>query len=70
MNFDDKLYQTIIEVEKVYTEKSLSGRVVRINDFWSVINKVDGKNVFVWGNAAQSSTKNSELEIISSYSIK
>lgn len=70
MNFDDKLYQTIIEVEKVYTEESLSGRVVRINDFWSVINKVDGKNIFVWGKAAQSSTKNSELEIISSYSIK
>ncbi len=70
MNFDAKVYQTIVEVEKVYTENSLSGRVIRINDFWSVINKVDGKNIFVWGNATQSSTKNSELEIISSYSIK
>lgn len=70
MNFDDKLYQTIVEVEKVYTEKSLSGRVVRINDFWSVINEVDGNKIFIWGNASTDLAKNSELEIISSYIIK
>jgi hypothetical protein len=70
MSFDDKLYQTVIEVEKGYLEKSLSGRVVRINDFWSVINKVDGNKIFIWGNVSTESEKSLELEIISSYSIK
>jgi hypothetical protein len=69
MNFDEKLYQTIIEVEKGYIEKSLSGRVARINDFWSVIAKVEGNRINVWGDATVNNLSNSELIIISSYTI-
>lgn len=70
MNFDEMLYQTIIEVKKDYNDNSLSGRVVRINDFWSVINKVENNRIHVWGNATINNLINSDLYIISSYTIK
>ena len=67
LHFDKKLFQTIIEVEKDVLNSELSGRVVKINDFWSVIAKVEKNRIYVWGNAMMNNTNISHLEIIPSY---
>jgi hypothetical protein len=69
LNFDQKLFQTIIEVENNILDTTMSGRVVRINDFWSVIANVEGNKIYIWGKATANIVSNSDLIIIPSYTI-
>ncbi|VAX21023.1 hypothetical protein MNBD_IGNAVI01-403 [hydrothermal vent metagenome] len=70
INFDKKKFQSIIEIEKKPDQKSLVGRVIRIDDFWSVINNVDNNKLYIWGNAEKRALRNTDFKILSEYRIK
>ena len=46
------------------------GRVIRINDFWSVIQSVNNNKVYIWGDASGHTDSENVLEIISDYKLK
>ena len=69
LEFDSSRYQTIIEVDQPGNFSDLVGRVVRINEFWSVICATEGNKIFTWGNAQEQYKAGDEIEIISDYRI-
>jgi len=70
MTFNNRRYQTIVEIENKLSNESLIGRVIRIGDFWSVIFNVDNNKLYVWGNAEERTRGSLDFEILSDYQIQ
>jgi hypothetical protein len=69
LSFDESRYQTVVEIDHDSDISGLIGRVVRINEFWSVICGIDGNKIYAWGNAQEQYQHGDEIEIISDYRI-
>ncbi len=67
MKFDGNNYQTVITVDGNLNENNLKGRVIRIGEFWSVINNAENSMLYIWGNAGMRSDKSTEFDIIPDY---
>jgi hypothetical protein len=66
--FEKDFYISMIEVDTENSLNDLNGRVVRLNDFWSVIKEVENNIIYVWGDASGSNAD--VIEILSDYKIK
>ena len=69
IEFNENLYQSVIDVDKSMEAVKYNGRTVKINDFWTVIHKVVENKIYIWGDASVHTRSDSELEIISDYKL-
>jgi hypothetical protein len=69
MNFDTSSCQTIILFSGDLDLNSLVGHVIKIGEFWSVIEKAETGKLYVWGNAALRSNKAVEFQISPAYQL-
>lgn len=68
--FNDHSYLTEVNVNGNLNSNSLTGHVIRIGDFWSVIEKISNNKIYVWGNAGERSNGANKFEILSNYQIQ
>jgi nitrous oxidase accessory protein NosD len=66
--FDEDLCLSMIETDADKNLNGLNGRVIRLNDFWSVIKDIESNIIYVWGDASGSDAD--VIEILSDYIIQ
>lgn len=66
-SFDEGKYRTAIETDLINNDKSLVGRVIMIENFWSVIQQVSNGKLYVWGNISRHISNVSELTVLPLY---
>ncbi len=62
-------YQTVVTVRTNTEKNNLTGRVFNSGDFWSVISKIEGNKIFVYGNIEKRSPLKTGI-ILSDYKIR
>lgn len=62
-------YQSVIKTPTSIGSKELSGRVFNSGDFWSVISKVEGNSIYLYGNIELRNVGKSGI-ILSNYKIR
>jgi len=69
--FDSVSYSTAIVIQKpIDKNNQLAGRVLRLENCWSVIKTAERKKIIVWGDLSVSPKNDFEFEIISEYQLK
>lgn len=67
--FIENQFQTLIQVKLVENSQKLTGRVINVGTFWSVIQNVENNKLIVWGNLSLRN-KNQTAVILSDYKLR
>lgn len=67
--YSHSTYQSVIKSPTNFGNKELSGRVFNSGDFWSVISKVEGNSIYLYGNIELRNAGKSGI-ILSDYKIR
>ncbi len=71
IKFDPTQSSSTISIQKsIDKSDQLAGRVVRLEDRWSVIKSAENKKIIVWGDLSDILKTDLEFEIISEYRLK